>query len=302
MTMPEGNRQKLSSKAADALDDLDSYLARVSHDDSDTDSVDSFDLNLRSTISLRDLSDVCNKCKSVTFSITSAIILNHRKCLECLLGSLSNLSNCEVSAEDGTTPVHVAAKQGNREFLELLIVKDRLLAETKDTRGATATHVLSYNGHHECLPWILKNGGSAAHKDVDGASPVHYAAASGKLECLKELIQTGNGDPNAQTYSGETPGKTYMGVAAVASYAFDLLVYFAAQEGHLACVQWLVQTAKADPNSSSNDGMTPLHAAAQTGQVNVTHWLVRTAHCPVTSKTCDGATPLHFAAAKGTLP
>lgn len=77
------------------------------------------------------------------------------------------------------------------------------------------------------------------------------------------------------------------------------LVYFAAQEGHLACVQWLVQTAKADPTASSNDGMTALHAAAQTGQVNVTHWLVRTARCPVTSKTCDGATPLHFAAAKG---
>ena len=232
MTMPEGNRQKLSSKAADALDDLDSYLARVSHEDSDTDSVDSFDLNLPSTISLRDLTDVCNKCKSVTFSITSAIILNHRKCLECLLGSLSNLSNCEVSAEDGTTPVHVAAKQGNREFLELLIAKDRSLAETKDTRGATATHVLSYNGHHECLPWILKNGGSAAHKDVDGATPVHYAAAWGKLECLKELIQTGNGDRNAQTYSGETPGKIwvwlYTGVynniytCTIIVYAFNL--------------------------------------------------------------------------------
>lgn len=78
-----------------------------------------------------------------------------------------------------------------------------------------------------------------------------------------------------------------------------ILVYFAAQEGHLACVQWLVQTAKGDPLASSNDGMTPLHAAAQTGQVNVTHWLVRTARCSVTTKTCDGATPLHFAAAKG---
>ena len=210
MTMPEGTPQKFSSKAADALDDLDSYLARVSHDDSDTDSLDSVDLNLKSTISLRDLTDVCNKCKSVTFSITSAIILNHKKCLECLLGSLINLNNCEVSAEDGTTPVHVAAKQGNREILEMLITKDRSLAETKDARGATATHVLSYNGHHECLPWILKNGGSAAHKDVDGATPVHYGAASGKLECLKELIQTGNGDPNAQTYSGETPGKMWV--------------------------------------------------------------------------------------------
>ena len=310
--MPEGNPQKFSSKAADALDDLDSYLARVSHEDSDRDSLDSVDLNLQSTISLRDLTDVCNKCKSVTFSITSAILLNHKKCLECLLGSLVNLNNCEVSAEDGTTPIHVAAKQGNKEILEVLITKDKSLAETKDARGATATHVLCYNGHHQCLPWILKNGGSAAQKDVDGATPVHYGAASGKLECLKELIQTGNGDPNAQTYSGETPGKMWVWLHCILnSYIcsnnrndsciqlFLCLVYFAAQEGHLACVQWLVQTAKADPTSSSNDGMTPLHAAAQTGQVNVTHWLVRTAKCPVTSKTCDGATPLHFAAAKG---
>ena len=214
--MPEGNRQnRLSSKAADALDDLDSYLARISHEDSDTDSVESLGLNIQSTISLRDLTDVCNKCKSVTFSITSAILLNHRKCLECLLGSLNNLINCEVSAEDGTTPIHVAAKKGNKEFLELLIAKDKSLVEIKDARGATATHVLCYNGHHKCLPWILENGGSAANKDVDGATPVHYAAASGNLECLKELIQTGKGEPDAQTYSGETPGMSGCGYGAL---------------------------------------------------------------------------------------
>jgi len=90
-------------------------------------------------------------------------------------------------------------------------------------------------------------------------------------------------------------------VVVVKPMVFSPSVYYAAQEGHLHCVQWLVEMAKADPTSSSNDGMTPLHAAAQTGQVNVTHWLVRTAKCSVISKTCDGATPLHFAAAKGTI-
>ena len=77
------------------------------------------------------------------------------------------------------------------------------------------------------------------------------------------------------------------------------IVYFAAQEGHLDCVYWLVEHANADPQISSNDGMTPLHAAAQTGRLNVTHWLVRSVKCPITSRTCDGATPVHFAAAKG---
>jgi len=207
MTMPEGKKQnRLSLKATDALDDLDSYLAGVS-DDEDTESLGSLEERVQPTISLRDLTDVCNKCKSVTFSITSAISQTHRQCLRALLSNMSSLKNCEVSAEDGTTPIHVAAKYGNTEFVELLLSKDNAMAEIKDARGATATHVLCYNGHHGCLSWMLNNGGSAAHKDLDGATPVHYAAASGHLECLQELIQTGNGDPNIQTYSGETPGK-----------------------------------------------------------------------------------------------
>ena len=76
-------------------------------------------------------------------------------------------------------------------------------------------------------------------------------------------------------------------------------VYYAAQEGHLDCVHWLVERAGADPRAASHDGMTPLHAAAQTGRLNVTHWLVRTANCSIACRTSDGATPVHFAAAKG---
>ncbi len=76
-------------------------------------------------------------------------------------------------------------------------------------------------------------------------------------------------------------------------------VYFAAQEGRLDCVHWLIEHGNADPWLASADGMTPLHAAAQTGRLNVTHWLVRSANCPITCRTCDGATPIHFAAAKG---
>lgn len=80
---------------------------------------------------------------------------------------------------------------------------------------------------------------------------------------------------------------------------FPFPVYYAAQEGHLDCVHYLVEGAKADPHIPSTDGMTPLHAAAQTGRLHVTHWLVRSAKCPLTSRTCDGGTPVHFAAAKG---
>ena len=48
-------------------------------------------------------------------------------------------------------------------------------------------------------------------------------------------------------------------------YTIIFSVYFAAQDGHLDSVHYLVEGAKADPTLSSTDGMTPLHAAAQTG-------------------------------------
>lgn len=77
-------------------------------------------------------------------------------------------------------------------------------------------------------------------------------------------------------------------------------VYFAAQEGHYHCAQWLVDHAKADPQLATYDGTTPLHAAAHTGQLAMARWLLRSGNCSIACRTSDGATPVHFAAKRGT--
>ena len=45
-------------------------------------------------------------------------------------------------------------------------------------------------------------------------------------------------------------------------------VYFAAQEGRLECLQYLVREAGADPLAKARDGMTAIHAATQGGHLD----------------------------------
>jgi hypothetical protein len=78
-------------------------------------------------------------------------------------------------------------------------------------------------------------------------------------------------------------------------------VYFAAQEGRLECLQYLVREAGADPLAKARDGMTSVHAATQGGHLDTVRWLIKTLGQEKMSEPSeeDGATPVHYAAATG---
>ncbi len=185
--------------AAEVLNDLDTFLSDVGDEEEDKDQ-ESDEMTL-------DFGDACAECRAGTSPMILAVTSGHTGCLKGILErNLDELDLASILSENGATLAHIAARKGDLEALKAIVTADQSLCEVGDIRGATPLHVCAYHGRLDCLSCLVESGAEANLGDFDGATSVHFAAASGHLECLKKLVEKGNGDPNAQTESGETPG------------------------------------------------------------------------------------------------
>lgn len=185
--------------AAEVLSDLDTFLSGVG-DEEEEKGQESDEITL-------DFGDACAECRAGTSPMILAVTSGHTGCLkEMLERNLDEIDLTSILSENGATLAHIAARKGDLVALKAIVSAEQSLCEVGDIRGATPLHVCAYHGRVDCLSCLLESGAEANLGDFDGATPVHFAAASGHLECLKKLVERGNGDPNTQTESGETPG------------------------------------------------------------------------------------------------
>uniref|UniRef100_A0A8C3VY34 Ankyrin repeat domain 53 n=1 Tax=Catagonus wagneri TaxID=51154 RepID=A0A8C3VY34_9CETA len=81
-------------------------------------------------------------------------------------------------------------------------------------------------------------------------------------------------------------------------------IHFAAQRGHLACLQVLVEEYNFPVNLPTKNGQTPLHLVIHSDNKTVAlpciHYLIQQG-AALNTQTCSGATPLHMAAREGLL-
>ena len=182
----------------EVLDDLDSFLDRMSGDEEEE--KEENDVRLL-------VGEACHECRVDGSPAMAALQAGHVGCLRELLRANEEETMAGVRSGNGATLAHVAARRGDVEVLRMLLAKTSSFARVGDVRGATALHVCAYRGHEECLEKLLEAGGDADQPDSDGATAVHFAAASGHFGSLKILILKGGGNANARNSSGETPGE-----------------------------------------------------------------------------------------------
>jgi ankyrin repeat protein len=205
--------------------------------------------------------------------------------------------------------VHVAAVRGSLQSLQLLVARDsrdkkEVLADY-DAFGMTPLVLASLRNRVECVAWMLASSGLVGFFVVNPShcAAVHMAAAAGvvigKLSGFIELYEcelgyTGNIETLKLLVSYRKQSASYRDGKGCTP------VYFAAQEGHLDCLVYLVNEGGANPLAKAKDEMTSLHAAAQGGHTSILKWLVGVVGPEeLLSQTSDGATPVHYCAAKG---
>lgn len=192
-----------------------------------------------------------------------------------------NRSSIDHKAHDGRTALRVAALEGHKDVVQVLLsqgadvnYKDAdgrstlyLLAldnriemadflasskadlEVTDVEGRTPLHVSSWQGHYEMVELLLNHGANVNTTDNDKRTALQSAAWQGHVNIVKLLLER-----SARVDHVCNQGATALCIAA--------------QEGHMEVVSVLLQYG-ADPNHADQFGRNPLRVATKGGHTQV---------------------------------
>lgn len=184
--------------------------------------------------------------------------------------------------EDGATAAHIATRPGCLEVVAAL--SEAGGGAAPDGQGRVPLHFAALDGHRAIVEYLLDVpttvGGSPCPSDAAGCEPLHRAALSGHVEVCDALAARGCG---SGTGGGCGPDRA----PALA---------FAAKEGHVAVVSWLL-ARRIDPAEADAMGLHPLHYAAKAGHLEVSRALLEQPGVSAAAKTKWGYTPEGFAKA-----
>jgi len=105
----------------------------------------------------------------------------------------------------GNTPLHVAASiSGKAKAIEALTEGHRETINLTANDGSTALHVAAYNGRVEAIRALIKAGANINQQKNGGNTPLHAAAYNGNVTAIRALLN-GNANINRRNEKGETP-------------------------------------------------------------------------------------------------
>jgi ankyrin repeat protein len=172
------------------------------------------------------------------------------------------------------TPLSMAAQRGFIFTVGLLLERQDVNIDSRDSLGLTPLHYAAMSGSFSVAKLLIAKGAAIDRRNIRGQTPLHLAAEDGYENIAQMLIDAGS-DVNALSDTETTP------------------LFRAARRGHVSVIQRLL-AAKANVDLITYDGYSPLRTAVGYNQTGVVEELL-TARPDLDIVDVDGRTPLEVA-------
>ncbi|XP_061029250.1 ankyrin repeat domain-containing protein 27 isoform X2 [Eubalaena glacialis] len=119
-----------------------------------------------------------------------------------------------VTNQDGSSPLHVAALHGRADLI-LLLVKHGASVGARDAKQAVPLHLACQKGHFQVVKCLLDSNAKPNKKDISGNTPLLYACSRGHHEVAALLLQHG-----ASINASNNKGNTALHEAVIEKHVF----------------------------------------------------------------------------------
>ena len=117
--------------------------------------------------------------------------------IEALLGAGAEV---DARAENGWTPLHVAARRANAAAIEALLDAGAEV-DARDEDGETPLHRAAYFGNAAAIGALINAGAEVDARDGDASTPLHLAVLRAHAAAIEALLDAG-ADPKAWDAGG----------------------------------------------------------------------------------------------------
>ena len=214
------------------------------------------------------------------------------------------------------TPLHLAAKNGFRDLVDVLVQSGGNVNARNFPMQETPLHLATRNGHHFIAQFLVQQGSQVNARNVPWQeTPLHLATRNGHRHIVQFLVQRGSRVNARNVPSRETPLHlaSRNGHQQIAEFLIhhgsqvnarnvpwqETPLHLATRNGHRHIVQFLVQRGSRVNARNVPSRETPLHLASRNGHQQIAEFLIHHGSQVNARNFPMQETPLHLAARNG---
>ncbi|XP_041474154.1 transient receptor potential cation channel subfamily A member 1-like [Lytechinus variegatus] len=217
------------------------------------------------------------------YSSTPLHLASKRDSVEAVKLLCVHHADIDARQTNGRTPLHVAARYGSKEMVEVIIDFGKSDVNSHDDDFVTPLHIAAIKRDSNLCLALINRGALLQAKDKHSATPLMGAASVGNADTARTLIEMAS----------------KCGIKVV-DYLRDhdneenSVLHIAVRSRNLELVEILLQNG-ANVNDQKSNGACPLHEAAVTGADDIARALLRYG-ASIMMEDDEGMTSLHRAA------